>query len=291
MRSIILSCCSILLLSKVFTQNIQGGIGIGKAAYWGDLNSPAFSTNIANNGGTALQIFLKRNMNTQAGIKMSISTMKIQANDANSDQAWQKERNLSFKSNLVELSALGEFYLFGFDPFTNEKPFSPYITAGITAGYFDPKTTYKGVEYDLQPLGTEGQGLPGYKNKYSKYFLGLPFGAGAVLKVNRAIDLNFDIIARRTFTDYLDDVSGDYVNYNELKAGNGELAAILADRTNEYLNINEPKIRNTGDQRGGANVQDWYFTVMVGISFTLAEGDSFVRKKFIKTNQCPKFKK
>jgi hypothetical protein len=213
----------------------------------------------------------------------------MKGNDANSDQKWQKERNLNFRSNVFELGVTGEYYLFGFDPFTNEKPFSPYVTAGLVAGYFNPKTTYNGTEYDLQPLGTEGQGIAGFPRKYNKYFVGIPFGGGAILKVNRAFDISLDIIARRTSTDFLDDVSGNYVNYNDLKAGNGELAAILGDRTNEYLGLNEPSIRNTGDQRGGSQIKDWYFTFMVNLAFTIAEGDTFIRKRRVSTSNCPKF--
>jgi hypothetical protein len=278
-----------LLLFNIEAQVIQGGLAFGKVAYWGDLNSPNFSTNISKNGNAAIQLFLKRNLNTQLGVKLSLTSLKLQGDDANSDQIWQKERNLNFKSNVFEMGLTAEYYLFGFDPFTNEKPFSPYISAGIVTGYFNPKTTYNGTEYDLQPLGTEGQGMAGFPKKYGKYFVGVPFGGGAILKVNRAFDVSLDIIARKTSTDYLDDLSGNYVNYNELRAGNGELAAILGDRTNEYLGINEPSIRTTGDQRGGKGVGDWYFTFMVNVGFTIAEGDTFIRKRRVSTSNCPKF--
>jgi hypothetical protein len=278
------------LSQQTYGQFIQGGVSIGRSVYWGDLNAPDFSKNIANNGGTALDLFLKRNFNTQFGGRLSILIGKLQGSDANSPVDGNRERNLSFKSNIFELAVTGEYYLFGFDPFTNEKPFSPYGTLGIGALYFNPKTIYKGTEYELQPLGTEGQGLPNYGKKYSKYALVVPFGAGAVLKVNRSFDVSFDIIARRTFTDFIDDVSGNYVNYDELKnSANGPLAAALGDRTGEYLNLSTPFNRKTGEQRGGAKVKDWYFTAMVRLAFTLAEGDSFIRKKTNYRSSCPEF--
>ncbi len=273
----------------LFGQIVQGGFAIGKSVYWGDLNAPEFSANLNNNGGLAIQGFAKYHFERRAALKVGLLLGKLQGNDQNSNLEWQKERNLNFYSRIFELSAMGEYYLFGFDPISNEKPFSPFITAGLGLIYFDPKTSYRGAEYNLQPLGTEGQGAAGYKDKYSKIALSIPFGGGAIIKINRTINLSLDVVARRAFTDYLDDISGNYVNYNELKSLNGELAATLADRTNEYLGINEPKQRPTGAQRGGKFVSDWYFTGMVGFSFFLSDPENAMRRKSNYKSSCPKF--
>jgi Domain of unknown function (DUF6089) len=282
---VILNLCFIQLKAQI----IQGGIAIGKSIYWGDLNAPEFSANINNNGGLAFQGFVRYSYPSKTAFKVGLLLGKLQGNDQNSSATWQKERNLNFHSRIFELSVLGEYYIFGFDPTSMEKPFSPYITGGLALVHFDPMTDYRGATYSLQALGTEGQGNPGYASKYNKLAVSIPFGGGVAIKLNSTVNLSVDVIARRTFTDYLDDLSGNYVNYDELKNLNGELAATLADRTNEYLGINEPKQRTTGTQRGGKIVADWYFTAMVGFSFFLSDPDTAMRKKSNYKSSCPKF--
>lgn len=282
---IIINLCYISLNAQI----IQGGLAIGKSVYWGDLNAPEFSANLNKNGGLALQGFVRYSYPNKTAFKVGLMLGKLQGNDQNSSAEWQKERNLNFYSRIFELSVMGEYYIFGFDPASMEKPFSPYITGGLAMVYFDPMTVYKGATYSLQALGTEGQGNPGYGSKYNKVALSIPFGGGVAIKLGPSVNLSIDVVARRTFSDYLDDVSGNYVNYDELKSLNGELAANLADRTNEYLGINEPKQRITGSQRGGKVVADWYFTGMVGFSFFLTDPDKAMRRKSNYNSSCPKF--
>lgn len=270
-------------------QGIQLGFGVGKSVYWGDLNAPEFSTNLNNNGGTAIQVSGKYNYKGRFGIKAGFLLGKLKGDDANSSQQWQRERNLNFKSNLAEISLTGEYYFFGFQPYGGEQVFSPYVTAGLAGFYFNPKTEFEGNTYELQPLGTEGQGSGKYGKKYNKYAFSIPFGAGAIIKAGRNFDIGLEILARRTFTDYIDDISSNYVNYYELMQLNGELAARLSDRTPEYLNQREPMERNTGSQRGGAGVQDWYFTAMVNLSFNISDSDNLFRRKSQYKSYCPKF--
>ncbi len=287
----ILRCFLFLMFlnASLNAQVLQAGFAIGKSVYWGDLNAPEFSSNLNHNGGLAVQVFGKYNYKRQAGLKVGLLVGKLQGNDKFSSLDWQVERNLSFKSKLYELSVTGEYYIFGFDPTTTEKPFSPYVTAGVALMYFDPTADYLGTTYRLQPLGTEGQGNPGFGKKYNNAVVSLPFGAGAVIKLSRNLDFNFDIVARRAFTDFIDDISGNYVNYNELKALNGETAAILSDRAPEYFGLSEPLQRPTGEQRGGKFVADWYFTAMAGVAFFISDPDNAYKKKSRYRSSCPKF--
>lgn len=270
-------------------QGLQLGFGIGKSVYWGDLNSTEFSRNLNNNGGLAVQVFGKYNYKTRGAIKTNIMFGKLAGSDFYQTTDDLRSRNLSFKSNILEFSVSGEYYFFGYDPFAAENVFSPFMSIGLAGFYFNPVAEYQGNTYELQPLGTEGQGNPGYEGKYKKFSISIPFGAGAIFRLNQSVDITFDVIARRTFTDYIDDLSGSYVNYNELLALNGPLAASLADRTNEYLGLSEPFIRETGFQRGGKLVKDWYFTAMIGFGFTLTDYSTISRRKSNYKPDCPKF--
>ncbi|MEM9546429.1 MAG: DUF6089 family protein [Bacteroidota bacterium] len=277
---------SFLGLSSAKSQYLEYGLGIGGSVYWGDLNAPDFSTNMSNTN-LAFQGMAKLNFSRYTALKVNLLYGKLSGDDGNSFLEWQKQRNLDFESTLVELAILGEFHLFGYN-FGEENPLSPYVTAGIGAFYFNPTTQYEGVTYELQPLGTEGQGLPGFPSKYSRLSVAIPFGAGVKLKVNERVNLSVDILARRTFTDYIDDISTNYVAYDELAAGNGVIAANLGNRIAEYLGQDEPVIIETGSKRGGSDIKDYYFTGMVTLTFKLSRNVQLFGSHRHRTD-CPKF--
>jgi len=84
------------------------------------------------------------------------------------------------------------------------------------------------------------------------------------------LNVGLELGARRTFSDYLDDVSGSYVSFPELLAGSGALAAALGNRTGE-LKGGEPVIVSTGTQRGDKAAADWYFILGVTASYNFLE--------------------
>lgn len=273
---------TVLFTEKVTSQKIELGIGVGASTYWGDLNSSDFTTNLSNSG-LAIEVSGRAIYNRFFGVRANLAYGRVNGSDSRATNLWQRERNLSFRSHIFELAALGEFYFFKFD---EESIFIPYLTAGFAIFHFDPKTTLNGVEYKLQPLGTEGQGLSGYDKPYSLVSMSIPIGAGAKLRINSKTNISFEIIARRAFTDYLDDVSTSYVNFNEFLANGKPLTANLANRMHEFRGTNELVNLPTGTQRGGSKVNDYYFFTMVGIHFYMGEG--FKSKKGYKPN-CPKF--
>ncbi len=285
-RLLILIIFSILSLGSVKAQYLEYGIGIGASVYWGDLNAPHFGTNIGNSN-LAFQATAKLNFSKYLAVKGNLLYGTLSGYDGLSELDWQQQRNLDFTSSLVELSVLGEFHFFGYN-FGEDSPISPYITVGVGVFHFNPKTVYKGQEVALQPLGTEGQGLPGFRSKYNKIALAIPFGAGAKIRMNSRINISLDILARRTLTDYIDDVSTNYVAFEELSAGNGVLAANLGNRIGEFFGQDEPVNLATGSQRGGSNVSDYYFTGMVTLTFKLNKNLRMFGGHRHRTD-CPKF--
>ncbi len=274
---------------KNYAQYTEFGFGGGVSTYWGDLNGPSFSTNLTKNSGLALQLHIRKVFKNSIGVKASFIYGEVKGDDANSTIDWQKMRNLSFKSSVTELALMGEYYIFGFDTEPGSTVFSPYITAGISGFRFDPKTLFRGNEVRLQPLGTEGQSMPGFDNKYSLFSGALCFGGGAKFIISETVNIGVEAIMRRTFTDYLDDVSKNYVNYDDLNAGNGTLAANLGNRTNEFLGQPEPVLLPTGAQRGGAKIRDYFIVSVITVNMLLDDGKG--KRKFGRGNKvvCPKF--
>ena len=66
-------------------------------------------------------------------------------------------------------------------------------------------------------------------------------------------------------------MSGDYVSYPELLAGNGDLAAALGNRTGELTIDGEPANVETGVQRGDGAKKDWYFILGLTVSYNFLD--------------------
>ncbi len=275
--------------TKMNAQYADFGVSLGLTTYWGDLNAPSFTTNYIHNSGLAFGLHGRLMRGERLGIRGSFMYGTINGNDSRSDVQWQLQRNLDFSSYIAELAVMGEFYILPFSTQPGRFFFAPYVTAGVAAFWFNPVTQYQGREVHLQPLGTEGQGMAGRPDKYRLNNISIPMGAGAKFILTETINLGFEVVLRRSFTDYIDDVSTTYVNYDDLSRANGVLSARLSNRFNEYLGQNEPVVVPTGSQRGGEKVPDYYIATMVSLNFVIT--DSNGRKKLGGNKvSCPTFK-
>ena len=97
----------------------------------------------------------------------------------------------------------------------------------------------------LQPLNTEGQGLPGYAKPYSLISVAFPIGLGVRYKLNNSWDLGFEMGFRYTLTDYLDDAGGNYADPTDLTS-QSPLSASMANRTLEKFAANRRINRTNG---------------------------------------------
>lgn len=183
------------------------------------------------------------------------------------------ERNLSFKSKINEFQFALEFHptaLINFED--NPPPFSPYVVAGIGRFSFDPQAKLNGQWYSLQPLSTEGQGFREYKDRQpyelSQFnFLG---GLGLRYEINSVVNARLELLHRFLQTDYLDDVSKDYIDPslfpNYLPSNLAAVAQQLYYRQNELYPTDEVVV---GGQRGDPKDNDAYFTIQLKIGVTL----------------------
>lgn len=186
---------------------------------------------------------------------MMIGTLKgSDAESANKDDlangVYRYKRNLSFRNQIKELSAVAILDLFENDGnYISRVKWTPYVFVGIGMFLHQPKALAPATDVNgnpladagkwvkLRPLGTEGQYSQlketdvNYGIKpYGLLQAAIPFGLGARLRLNEVMDLWADIGFRYTFTDYLDDVSRNYV---DLGALNSDLARAMSYRTNE----------------------------------------------------------
>ncbi len=286
MKRILIPLLLFLYPAITFSQSLELGFGVGAVNYWGDLNAPSFSTNMTN-ARFGFQLNGRIFYSNKIAARVNLLVGSLHGDDSKSDVQWQLERNLNFSSRVFDLAVMGEYYLFGYDHSDAESIFSPYLTAGVSVFTFNPYTEYLGQEIELQPLGTEGQGLPGYDDFYSTTSFSLVFGGGAKVKLSEKFSINLDLLAHRTFTDYIDDVSGVYADYFLLR-DRDPLAANLSDRSDEYFGQAEESIPETGSQRGGEDVKDYFLTGMITFNFVIGN-NGFRLGKSGYHGQCPTF--
>jgi Domain of unknown function (DUF6089) len=266
MKQTVLLLFTILILSSAYSQKVAIGLFGGVSNYMGDLTETVF----LNETHPSVGAFVKYNANPFVTFRFGITNAPLSGNDQNFQNidAAKVTRNLSFKSNLLEAALIVELNLFGYD--VEDRRFSPYLFGGVAGFYHNPKALYQGEWIRLQPLGTEGQGTTIFTDRkpYSLYQLSIPMGIGFKIGMGSGITLAIEGGARKTFTDYIDDVSKTYVDANVLILENGEMAYNLSNRTGE-VNNGVPLDLGNNDLRGDSSTQDWYMMAGLTISYTL----------------------
>ena len=212
----------------------------------------------------------------------------FKANLLGENSKYRHVRNLHFRNDIKELSLE---YVFDFIPhqrtFITRPQLVPFASIGLAIFHHNPRAkvpTVDAYHYDignaqpieendaryggvspgewiaLKPLGTEGQYIEDSGvEPYSNWQFAIPFGAGVRYRLNRYLDLSFEFSYHQTFTDYLDDVSGLYVDPEGF--GNGpeaNLARLMADRSKEPVAVLSGEVRDLAHIREYINSTHLY---------------------------------
>ena len=181
------------------------------------------------------------------------------------------KRNLHFRSSILEGSLLSELHPLSIDN-SSLQTFSPYLLFGIGFFHFQPQACLENNWINLQPLHTEGEGFVecSSSKEYKLNQINFPIGCGLKYDVSALINLKFEVVYRILMTDYLDDVSRNYIDpqlfYKYLPHAQAALAERLADRTSE-LDITHQT--QAGAIRGNPNNNDGYFSISIKLAVVL----------------------
>lgn len=187
------------------------------------------------------------------------------------------ERNLSFKSKITDFMLGLEIHplyiLNGYSQDDEKEPplISPYLLTGIGFFSFKPQGNLNGKWVDLQPLSTEGQGFAEYpdRKRYSLNQMNIPLGIGAKYDIGSTLSLRAEFVYRKLNTDYLDDVSKEYIDptlyANYFTGAKLTNALLLNDRQYE---LNPGHTTVVGGERGHSKNKDAYFTFNIKIGYT-----------------------
>lgn len=268
LRFLMLLVLSVQLYTAQAQQYVEIGVFGGVGNYQGDLAPVAF---VPKETHGSVGAFYKFNLNYWFALKGSVYQGFISGNDDNSTEQWKQERNLSFQSPIQEASIFAELFLKKYNPNYRWNILSPYIFIGFAVYHFNPMAKYDGVYYELQPLGTEGQGSSYYPDRepYSLTQYALPMGLGFKGSITKDWNIGIEMGYRKTSTDYLDDVSTTYISKEILLEGNGDIAWQLSNRTDE-MNGGIEVLRDDHKYRGDDTNKDWYIFSGVTLSRNIA---------------------
>ena len=262
--SIIFITSSSINVSAQYKPNQEFGVLGGTGYYLGDMNSTHF-----NNLRVAGGITYRKNFDRRFSFKSSALYTNIYADDANSSDPIKVNRNLSFKSDIIELSGQVEFNFLPYETGNSLYSWSPFVFIGASIYNHNPKAEASdGQWYSLQELGTEGQTTTSFPNrkKYALTQLSMPFGGGVKIGVSKNFNIIVEYGLRKAFTDYLDDVSTTYAGMPGIDGPsewNSEpITFELADRS---LDRPQPKNMTRGDETNN----DWYSFSGITLSFRI----------------------
>lgn len=242
------------------------GFNINALNYYGDLAplTNAGSTDVSfTRPGFGFNMGYK--FNSYMALRGGLNWGRLQASDASSDPDYEQsggngryQRNLSFRNDIYELQLGMEIYILpNFGGPNVRLPINGYVFFGAALFYHDPKGQVPKYDYQtdsslpgvnqaplknggdwvsLRKLGTEGQNLPGYNSsQYSPIQVSIPVGIGGRMRIpGTPFDVGLEVGYRFLFTDYIDDVSGNYVALDKF---DDPLARIMSDRSAELVNV------------------------------------------------------
>ena len=241
-----------------YKENSEIGFIGGVSYYLGDLNTTHFSQSSVAGGLT-----LRKNIDRRFSYKANALILPVQYDERNSGDTIAEARGLHFKSPIYELSGQIEF---NFLPYETGNPlytWTPFVYTGVSIFNYNPKAENKNGEWvNLQPLGTEGQGTTTYPERkpYSLIQFAIPMGGGLKIAVNEYFNIILEYGIRKTFSDYIDDVSTEFVGGPQYPL---EMSA-------EAIEMSDPLMTHIkGQERGDPDKKDWYSFVGLTLSFKL----------------------
>jgi opacity protein-like surface antigen len=269
MRNLITSALLFCFFVSARAQDVHINLFAGSANYSGDLQSRGFTFDQALfTIGLGAGYEYSNKLMLRAGVHYA----QLNAQDQYQQNTLRRLRNLSFATNLWEGHVAAEYHFLGM----TDRVFSPYAMAGLAVFTYNPyaytPVSAGGQKVFLRPLSTEGQGLTNSnRSTYSLTQFAIPFGAGVRMKLNDKISVGAEIGYRKTFTDYIDDVSTSYYDQAALLSQRGPLAVQMAFRTSEVPGHTTDPYPAGGVQRGGSAKDNYYFMTFT-LSYRLGQG-------------------
>jgi hypothetical protein len=262
--------------------NLGFGLRAGVSNFLGDIGSGDLARGFVFNMELkdtrwAVGAFSRYRFHPLFAVQGSFDYARIEGEDISSDNRARRGRNLSFKNDLFHLNGKFEFYpqiLSVSDVGYRGRyrlDYQTYFLAGIGGVLHNPKAEYNGTKVKLRQLMTEGE-------KYSPIALTVPFGGGFFFTYKRIHRFGFEYAWNWTFTDYLDDISTQYVDPSQMSSD--PLAPILANRYQGIGDVPGELQYGPGSPRGDPTDRDNFMTMTISYSYLIRTRGSFYRQNY-----------
>ncbi|HQQ94147.1 MAG TPA: DUF6089 family protein [Bacteroidia bacterium] len=276
----LLSFCSF----SVFAQYLWDfGATVGMANYLGDIGGKeatgrAFISDIQlpetryNFGG-----FARYRWKQKTSLRLSVDYLRLAGDDKLTTNPARHFRNFNFRNDLIDMGFTVHYFFFENNDlgrtYRYRNGMRLYFFGGIGGAYSNPKTLYQGSWVALQPLATEGK-------KYSHLVFTIPVGGGAYFTFSKKHRVGIELNYRYAFTDYLDDISGNYPS----DPGDPYLQGLILRSTelDEATKASDPGVYNShtwGAKRGEKTNKDSYLTLSLSYAYVIRGKASFYRMK------------
>ncbi len=269
------------------TNRNEIGLGLGIANFLGELGgrnqigSPFIWDLEMSQTRPAISLSYRYYVARKQSFRLGLTYGVLAGNDNLTEEIFRHNRNLHFRSDVIEASLRYELHLYREElghvydlrgvKGTKSSRIGMYFFGGIGAFYYEPKAQFNNAWVDLRPLNTEGQGLPGGPETYNNIGVCIPMGVGVRKAFSKQLSLGLELQYTKTFTDYIDDVSGFYYDNAAIEEAYGEMAAYLADPSLGSGPIYEAGLNPTvaGQQRGDSKDLDAYLFFTFNASYKI----------------------
>ncbi len=202
MRYFFLIFISLFITKNTDAQIYEVGVFVGGSNFIGDVGA----TNYISPNQGAFGAVLKWNRSPRHSFRATVIFSDLEGIDAKSDDPRRVQRDYSFNTSIVEISAGMEFSFLDFDLHTPGIKGTPYLYTGITAANHD--NFYFNQAGELTSENT------------SSWAFGIPMALGYKANITNHIILAAEIGARYTFSDELDGSMPDAEFREQFSFGN-----------------------------------------------------------------------
>ncbi len=315
-RGILLLFLIIILTNKIYCQhiiigsekaNVEIGLNFGPTFFLGDLGGHrGIGTTFIKDVNLPVTKFMKGLFltvypNNWLGFRFAAQLTYVEGSDKliktnGIDETYRKDRNLDFRSNISEAYTAIEFFPLSLLNLGNDDYISairPYVFAGVGVFHFNPMGSLTDANgnvtwHYLQPLHTEGEGFKEYPNRpnYKLTQLNIPIGAGIKYLLTDNVNVGVEFLYRKTFTDYIDDISTTYINHDLFNKYLSPADANIAIQINDKSFGNGITRTDPGEQRGNSKNKDAYFSLALKLGIRISGGNDY-DKQAAKKIRCP----
>ena len=221
--------------------------------------------------------FARYKIKPKVSLRLAVDYIRLEGDDKLSPSPVRRMRNFNFRNDIYNVGLTAHYFFYENNDlgktYRFKNGFRLYIFAGLGGFYSNPKTYYKGTWVALQPLATEGY-------KYKKFVIDIPMGIGAYFTIAKRHRIGVELNYRKTFTDYLDDISGQYPK----DPGNDYMRGLILRRTELTPaqigdNTEIAMSHDWGAKRGEVKNKDAFFAFSFSYSFVIKGKSNFLTVK------------